>query len=485
MTNPSLPYAEHHQEPPEVGVQLRIEVDRAARAPINAFFVTGVFWLLLGSVLALIASIKLHVPGFLADSAWLTFGRVRPAHLNTVIYGWSSAACIGVGLWLMSRLCRTPIRHRHLLFASVVLWNIGNAIGLVGVLGPWSTSVEWLEYPPFAAVILTVAFVPVMIETVSMVRRRQPGHVYVSQWYILAGVFWFPWLYATVQVLLFWHPVSGPAQPAVNWWFAHNVLGLWFTPVGLAAAYYLIPKVTGKPIHSYYLSMVGFWSLAFFYAWNGMHHLIGGPFPAWLISVSVVASVMMFVPVITVAVNHHLTMRGNFAALRWSPTLRFVVFAAIAYTLTSFQGSLMAIRSLNRLTHFTHYTVAHAHLGMYAFVSMMMFGAIYYIVPRLTGREWPSARAIKAHFWLCGLGIIFYWVGLTIGGLKQGLALLDSNIPFMATVKLTLPYLELRSWAGTMMTLGHFIFAWSLWRILAGRTPATGKATLLAPQPNA
>jgi cytochrome c oxidase cbb3-type subunit 1 len=271
----------------------------------------------------------------------------------------------------------------------------------------------------------------------------------------------------------------------VNWWFAHNVLGLWFTPVGLAAAYYFIPKVIGKPIHSYYLSMIGFWSLAFFYAWNGMHHLIGGPFPAWLISVSVVASLMMFVPVITVAVNHHLTMRGNFDALRWSPTLRFVVFAAMAYTITSFQGSLMAIRSLNRLTHFTHYIIAHAHLGMYAFVTMMMFGAIYYIVPRLTGREWPSARAIKAHFWLCGLGVIFYWVGLSIGGLKQGLALLDDSVPFIATVKLTIPYLELRSVAGTMMTLGHFIFAWSLWRVLAGHTPATGKATLLAQQPAA
>ncbi len=482
MKTASLPYVEHHRESLDQGVHLRIEVDRAARAPITAFFVTAVFWLLLGSMLALVASIKLHTPGFLADAAWLTFGRVRPAHLDTVIYGWCSAACIGVGLWMTSRLCRAPIRHQRLLLGSALLWNIGNAMGLVGVLGGWSTSVEWLEYPPVAGLVLMAAFVPVMIEAVSMVRRRQPGHVYVSQWYILAAFFWFPWLYATAQVLLFWHPAPGPAQPAVNWWYAHNTLGLWFTPVGLASAYYFIPKVIGKPIHSYYLSMVGFWSLAFFYAWNGMHHLIGGPFPAWLISVSVVASLMMFVPVITVAVNHHLTMRGNFDALRWSPTLRFVVFAAMSYTVVSLQGSLTAIRSLNRLTHFTHYTVAHAHLGMYAFVTMMMFGAIYYIVPRLTGREWPSAAAIKAHFWLCGLGVILYWVGLSIGGFKQGLALLDESIPFMEVVKRTLPYLELRSWAGTMMTLGHIIFAWSLWRVLTRRTPATGKATLLAPQ---
>ena len=236
----------------------------------------------------------------------------------------------------------------------------------------------------------------------------------------------------------------------------------------------------GKPIHSYALSMVGFWSLAFFYAWNGMHHLIGGPYPAWLISVSVAASIMMFVPVLTVAVNHHFTMIGNFGALRSSPTLRFTVFAAMSYTLTSVQGSLMALRSMNRVTHFTHYTIAHAHLGMYAFATMMLFGSIYYMMPRLTGREWPSAALIKLHFWTCALGILFYWGSLTWGGVEQGFNLQNPDMPFLDIVARTLPYLRMRSWSGALMTVGHVAFAISfVWMLLGKTRPASSGPTLL------
>src|SRR5262249_9079710 len=194
-------------------------------------------------------------------------------------------------------------------------------------------------------------------------------------------------------------PATGVVQATTNWWFAHNVLGLWITPVGVGAAYYLIPKVIGRPIYSYYLSIIGFWSLALFYSWAGTHHLIGGPLPAWWVSAGIVASVMMFVPVGAVAVNHHMTMVGFFRPLPVSATLRFVVFGGMAYTVTSVQGSLQALRDVNEVTHFTHYTVGHAHLGLYGFYTMTVFGAMYYVVPRLTGREWASAKLIRLHFW--------------------------------------------------------------------------------------
>jgi len=356
--------------------QERLEVDRAARWPVGMFLGSSLFWLLAGSVLALLASIKLHNPGFLAEAGWLTFGRVRPAHLNTMAYGWLSTAGIGIGLWMLSRLCRVPIADHSSLTLAAVLWNMGNAVGTFGILRGDSTAIEWLEYPTYAAPFLLASFAFVVLAGVNLVRNRRPGHIYISQWYIFAAFFWFPMLYFTAHGLLVLLPVQAPAQPPVNWWFAHNALGLWFTPIGLAAAYYLIPKIIGRPIHSYYLSAIGFWSLAFFYAWNGMHHLIGGPYPAFLITASVVASVMMFIPVVTVAINHHFTMKGHFKALLWSPTLRFVVFGAMSYTLVSVQGSLTALRSVNHVTHFTHYTVAHAHLGVYAFASMSFFGAI-------------------------------------------------------------------------------------------------------------
>jgi cytochrome c oxidase cbb3-type subunit 1 len=281
-------------------------------------------------------------------------------------------------------------------------------------------------------------------------------------------------------------PVRGVVQAAVNWWFAHNVLGLWLTPIGLAAIYYFIPKVIGRPVHSYYLSLLGFWSLALFYNWNGMHHLVGGPLPAWLITVSIVASVMMTIPVLTVGLNHHLTMWGNFHRLKDSPVLRFMVFGGMSYTVASLHGVLLALRSVSEVTHFTHSTIAHAHIGMYAFFAMVMFGSIYYIVPRLIQVEWPSARLIRLHFWAAALGILLYVVPLAFGGVMQGLAMNNPDVPFLDPVKhsvvtLTLPYLKTRSLSGILLGIGHLAFAVSfIWILIrwmnAGRRPKTSTA---------
>lgn len=437
----------------------RSEIDTSARIPVLVFFGSAIFWLLIGSLLALIASFKMNIPWLLDSEAWLTFGRIRPAHLNTVIYGWASASGIGVGLWLMARLCRVPMMHTSLLLVAGVFWNLGVLVGTLGILAGDSRSIEWLEYPGYATPILFIAYAFIGIWGVIMFRYRKPGHVYVSQWYLLAAFLWFPWLYGTVNILLIWQPIQGSAQGALNWWYAHNVLGLWFTPIGLASAYYMIPKVIGRPVHSYYLSILGFWSLALFYSWNGMHHLIGGPFPAWMISASVVASVMMFIPVITVAINHHMTMQGHFDALKWSPTLRFTVFGAMTYTVVSFQGSLMAIPSLNTLTHFTHYTIGHSHLGLYGFFTMVMFGAMYYIVPRLVGWEWPSASMIRWHFWLAAIGIVLMVGSLTLGGIIQGLALYDPAVNFNNSTRFAEPFLWVRGFSGILLTVAHVVFA--------------------------
>jgi cytochrome c oxidase cbb3-type subunit 1 len=359
----------------------------------------------------------------------------------------------------MARLCRVKLRHTTLLVSAALIWNVGVLLGTLGILAGYSRSIEWLEIPGFITPILFVAYSLIGVWGVVMFRFRRPGHVYVSQWYLLAAFLWFPWLYATANILLIWEPIQGSAQAAVNWWFAHNVLGLWFTPIGLASAYYMIPKVIGRPIHSYYLSILGFWSLALFYSWNGMHHLIGGPFPAWMISAAVVASIMMFIPVITVAINHHMTMRGHFQYLKWSPTLRFTVFGAMTYTLVSFQGSTMAIPSLNAITHFSDYTIGHSHLGVYGFFTMMMFGAMYYIVPRLTGWEWPSASLIRWHFWLSAIGIGLMVLVLSVGGVIQGFALTDVQVSFMTSVHLEAPFRMVRSYSGIILLAAHIIFA--------------------------
>ena len=448
------------------------EIDASCRSSVLLLFGGSLFWLILGSVFALIASIKLHNPEFLANISWLTFGRVRPAHLNAVIYGFSSQAAIGVALWLMCRLCRTPLMFGWVTNLAGVFWNVGVTVGVWAILAGESTGIEWLEIPAYATPILFVSYALIGIWGIITFRFRREKHLYVSQWYLLAALFWFPWIYSAAQILLVLDPVRGTVQAAVNWWFAHNVLGLWFTPIGLASIYYFIPKVLGKPVYNYSLSVLGFWSLALFYNWNGMHHLVGGPMPAWLITVSIVASVMMTIPVVTVGINHHFTMFGSFHKLKDSPVLRFMVFGGMSYTLTSLHGIALALRSVSEVTHFTHSTIAHSHQGMYAFFTMVMFGSIYYILPRVLQVEWPSARLISLHFWTVSIGIMVYVVPLIIGGVLQGQAMNNPDVPFVDAVKpsvvsLTLPFLKVRSYSGMLIFVGHLAFATSFVWIVA------------------
>ena len=285
--------------------------------------------------------------------------------------------------------------------------------------------------------------------------KRKVDHLYVSVWYIGAALIWFPILFFIANIPNLHFGVQGAAM---NWWYGHNALGLWFTPIGLGAAYYFIPKVLGRPIYSYNLSLLGFWCLAFFYSQVGGHHLIGGPLPTWMVTLSIVQSMMMIIPVFAVAVNHHMTVGGNFRAVIHSPTLRFIVLGSMLYVAASVQGSLEALRSVNVITHFTHYTVAHAHLGMYGFFTLVMFGSIYFIMPRIVDWEWPHPWMISAHFWLVAVGFAVYFIGLTIGGWLQGVAMVDAAKPFMDSVSVTLPYLKSRSIGGALMILGHVIF---------------------------
>ncbi len=437
----------------------RAAIDASCRGPVLYFASSAVIWLLIGSVLAILASLKLHSPYFLSGSPELTFGRVRMAHLQAVGIGWSSMATLAAAIWLMCRLSRAELVYPGILYLAATLWNIGMAVNVVGILLGDGQSVEWLEAPPYAAPFYVAGLGITAAWVVAIFRRRREPHVYVTQWYILAAVFWFPWLYTVAQLMIFWSPATGVVQPIVNWWFGHNTLGLWLTPVAVGTAYYLIPKIIGRPVHSYYLSIMGFWALALFYSWAGMHHLIGGPIPAWLATASTVGSMMMFIPVIAVAINHHMTMRGHFRRLKYSPALRFTVFGAIAYTAVSFQGSIESLKDFSEVTHFTHYTVAHAHLGAYGFVTMIFFGLFYYMIPRLTGREWSSPMLIRVHFWCAAVGITIYFVSLSIGGWWQGRMLNNPNVPFATITRYLLPYLFSRSVAGILLTVGHLAFA--------------------------
>jgi cytochrome c oxidase cbb3-type subunit 1 len=458
-------------------LQQRIIADASSASLVRLMLACAVFWLLLASAFGLISSIKLHQPDWLSDAMWLTFGVTRTLHLNAVAYGWAPMACLGCAIWMLPRLLKTPLRGAGYAMFGCAVWNLGLIAGLIGIANGYNNGLEWLEIPRPLAALLVVGAVFIGMPLLATLQQRKAEHLYVSVWYIGAAMLWMPVLLITAQL-----PIHhGIEQASANWWFGHNVLGLFYTPLSLAAIYYLLPKVIGRPVENYNLSLIGFWGLAFFYGQVGGHHLIGGPLPNWLIHLSIVQSMMMIIPVTAFSINQHRTMSGHFGLLRHSPTLRFIVLGGMMYTLSSVQGSFEALRSINTITHFTHFTVAHAHLGLYGFVTLVVFGAIYFIMPRISGREWPYPKLIAAHFWLVAGGFALYFVSLTLAGVLQGLAMLDASRPFIDSVRVTQPGLIGRSIGGGLMTLGHLLFAGHFAALLLRFGPQRQQAALLRP----
>src|SRR5450432_2435477 len=438
--------------PREVEQVERALIDASTRLPVLVFYASAIAWLLIGTILAGFTSFKMHSPDIFSGVGFLTWGRVRAAHMNMSVYGWASMAGMGTAIWLMARLCRTTLRHPLLLIGGAAFWNLGVLMGILGILAGDSTGYEWLEFPHYSAITLFIAYLLIMTWTLIMFRYRRSGHVYITQWYLLGAFLWFPWLYAAAQVMLFVFPVQGVMEAAVGWWFANNLLFLWFGSIGLGTAYYMIPKVIGRPVHSYYLATIGFWTFALFSSWTGMQRLIDGPFPAWMITASIAASILTMIPVATVGLNHHMTMKGYFPLMRYSPTLRFTVFGSISYTVFSLVGVLISFRSVARYLNFTQASVAYSHLGLYAFYTMVIFGSMYYIVPRLVGCEWRYASLIKLHFWASVYGVGLMSLMLLTGAIVEGTNLNYAAMPSTESTQSILPYLRGRSLAGVLMT---------------------------------
>ena len=460
----------------------RALIDASTRVPVLIFYTSAVVWLLVATLLMLLASFKMHLPDLLGGVSFLTWGRLRPAQMDAMLYGWASMAGIGTAIWLMARLSRTTLRHPLLLVAGAVFWNLGVLLGVTGILAGQSTGYEWLEFSPYAAVILFVAYSLVVSWAVLMFRFRRSESIYITQWYLLGAFLWFPWMYGAAQIMLFVTPVQGVMQAAVNWWFANNFLFLWLGAIGLGTAYYTIPKVIGRPVYSYHLAAIGFWTYALFASWTGMQRVVDGPFPAWMITASIAATILSIIPVATVGLNHHMTMQGNFPLMRYSPTLRFTVFGAIAYTVFSAVGVLISLRSVARFVHFTEAGTAYTLLGVYAFFTMVMFGAMYYIVPRLVGREWRYASLIKLHFWASTYGIGLMVLMLFAGGFVQGVALNNPGLPFAESTETILAYLRGQSLASLLLTVAHCIFAAHFGMMLFGLGRTATMPTFLNPQ---
>ena len=461
------------------------EIDASVQLPTMLFFLSSISWLLIGSALASVASLKMSLPNFLADVSWLTFGRVHPAGTNAMLYGGEFSLGIGLGLWLLARLGRAPLRHGGVLTAAWALWNLGVTLGVVSILYGHGTSYPGLEFPRYVSPILFTAFVFIAIWALMLFRERHDKSAYVSQWYALAAFLWFPWIYGTANMIVFFLPTQAAAQAIVGAWYTHQVINTVLVPLALAGAYYMVPKATGEPVYRYRWARIGFWTWLLFSGWSGAYSLIGGPVPAWILSVSIAATVLSLLPLTAIITNLLGSTRKNKATSRHSPSFRFVSVATVCFLVAVLFQVLTAFRSVNEVTHFTLLTAAGAQLLTYGFVGFVFFGATYYMVPRLLNTEWESPALIRAHFWLAMVGLGLAVTGFGIGGLVQGFGLDDPKIPASVILSFVKPFLAAQWVAILILTAGHICLAASFILVLlrvVWTNPDVQRTALLLPR---
>lgn len=436
----------------------QLEIDASTRWPVLVFLGSGLVWLLLGGVFQLAANIQLHNPAFLADCAWTTHGRLAPAAQNILVYGWGFNAAFAFMLWLMARLSATTLRHGGWLFVAAKFWNLGVTLGVGGILAGYSTSFDLLEMPRFVVLLLLAAYALVGVWAVTTFSIRNTENVYASQWYLFGAAFWFPWLYSVAQIMLFRSPVRGVLQPIVEAWYVNGVYGLWFAPVALAAIYYFLPKLLGKPVAGYYTAPLAFWWFVFATALAGGSRLIGAPVPVWIPTLGVVAHMLLVLPLIVFGVNFLGTLKGSFGAAFGSPTLRFVTLSIVSFFLAAILAIVLAMRSVAVTHQFTLIESLRDWLLFYPFFSAAMFGAAYFYLPRLTGKAWRSSALTGAHFGATVLGVVLLFVGLAAGGCQQGRMLADASVSFGQITDSLAGWHTLNSVGLGLLLLGHVAF---------------------------
>ena len=447
------------QVPSIEDAQLRADIDRSLRHPVMFFFTSGAAWLAVSLVLGIIASAKSHSPTFLGESGFLQYGRTFPAHINALIYGWGAQAAFGVMIWLMARLSRQPSKNAGTILVAGHIWNLAVAIGTLGILSGNGTGKHWMQFPTFVWPVLLAAYAVIAIWSVIAFRCRKGDHVYISQWYLLGAIFWFPWVFLTANLYVNVFDVHPLMAAAINSWFRHAIVFLFFTPIAIASAYYIAAKVSGRAIYNYSYSVGGFWALAIIAPWAGMQTMMGAPIPVFLQYAGAAATVLIGVPLVIAGVNILKTASGNQSTVAHSPSLRFSIAGVVGMLLLAFAGVVLAHPSALKYTQFTLAGYGYDILAVYGFFSMCMFGAIYFIVPRITRREWLSRRLIRTHFWFSIYGVLFIFLFCTLlGGFQQGAAQEDHTQPWIQAVKNTLPYTVGMTVAWCFLLYANFFF---------------------------
>lgn len=450
--------------------------EASLRGPFLLFFVSAVVWLLAASVLGVIAALDLgSMVGVLRDCAWFTPGRIATAQQDLFVYGWGFNAFFALNLWLLAQLGRFEFRNGWLAQLGGVAWNLALTYGVARVFAGDMTGYRLLDFPREVGPVLAVAFLLAGFWPIVAFARRPTGHTFASQWFVVGASFAFPLIYLLAQLLVLWQPASGVVQAVAHSWFVANLLQLWFGASALAAIYYFLPKVLERTLTGYYLAPVAFWTFFLFAGWTGPAALVGSPVPLWLQSTGVVAAAMMLIPVIIIAINvlGTLSSQGGWARAWNDTTLRFVSFGAVAFTLAGVLGGVFAFRSMSAVVRFTSFATGLEQLLVYGCASMVVFGASYFILPRLTGALWPSAKLVHVHFWATALGFLAAVVAWLVGGWQNGQLLANPAVAYADVLRAGSAWCLVLKISAVLVLVGHVAFALNAFgMILKSSAPA-------------
>ena len=461
--------------------------------PIRAFAIATMFWGVVGFLVGVVIASQLAFPLLNLDLEWTSFGRLRPVHTSAVIFAFGGSALIGTSLYIVQRTCRARLfggeEMGWFIFWGYQFFIVTAALGYV--LGV-TQGKEYAEPEWFVDLFLTVLWVIYLVAFGGTIMRREEPHIYVANWFLLAFIITVAVLHIgnNISLPISWGSSFSYSAPAgvqgamIQWWYGHNAVGFFLTAGFLGMMYYLIPKQADRPVYSYRLSIVHFWTLIFLHIWAGPHHLHYTALPDWAQTLGMVFSVVLWMPSWGGMINGLMTLSGAWDKLRTNPSLRFSVAALGFYGMSTFEGPVMSIKAVNGLSHYTDWTIGHVHSGAMGWVGFITFGALYYLFPVLWRKKsiW-SERLISWHFWIATLGIVFYITAMWVSGIMQGLMwraydeLGFLQYSFVETVEAMHPYYVIRALGGVLYLTGALIMAFNLWK-----TVTEGEAAEPAPR---
>ena len=452
---------------------------------VRQFSIVTIVWGIVGMLVGVVIAAQLAWPALNFDIPWLTFGRLRPLHTNAVIFAFGGSALFATSYYCVQRTCHVRLFSDKL--AAFTFWGWQLIIVLAAVSLPlgYTQGKEYAELIWPIDILITLVWVSYAIVFFGTILKRRVPHIYVANWFYGAMILTIAILHLfnsaviPVSALHSYSVYAGVQDAMVQWWYGHNAVGFFLTAGFLGMMYYFVPKQANRPVYSYRLSVVHFWALIFTYIWAGPHHLHYTALPDWTQSLGMVMSLILLAPSWGGMINGIMTLSGAWEKLRTDPVLRLLIVSISFYGMSTFEGPMMSIKTVNALSHYTDWTIGHVHSGALGWVALVSMGSLYYLIPRLYNRELFSLKLVEVHFWTATIGIVLYIASMWVAGIMQGLMWRATNTDgtltysFVESVQAMHPYFIVRFLGGAFFLLGALVMAWNIWKTIAGAKPAT------------